>query len=168
MISYGAIADNSKTKRVAEATLEGTFRLFGILVEQVGFMGALLVVVLWFINTNATSEQKKRIIDMYVLGQGISIVWPKDGALVSPVTMLVKTGKRAELQPLIDFLSGAQAAVICADAGFPALHPGVDNRLPDDAAFKWIGWEYVKKNDIKSMLVEINATFLQAFKGDVA
>jgi len=39
-------------------------------------MGALLVVVLWFINTNATSEQKKRIIDMYVLGQGISIVWP--------------------------------------------------------------------------------------------
>jgi ABC-type Fe3+ transport system substrate-binding protein len=97
--------------------------------------------------------------------EGISIVWPKDGALVSPVTMLVKTGKRAELQPLIDFLSGAQVAVICADAGFPALHPGVDNRLPDDAALKWIGWEYVKKNDIKSMLVEINATFLRAFKG---
>jgi hypothetical protein len=55
--------------------------------------------------------------------------------------------------------------VICADAGFPAVYPGVDNRLPDDAALKWIGWEYVKKNDIKSMLVEINATFLRAFKG---
>ncbi|MDR3579278.1 MAG: ABC transporter substrate-binding protein [Oryzomonas sp.] len=97
--------------------------------------------------------------------EGISIIWPRDGALVSPVTMLVKTGKRAELQPLIDFLSGAQVAVICADAGFPAVYPGVDNRLPDDAALKWIGWEYVKKNDIKSMQVEINATFLRAFKG---
>jgi ABC-type Fe3+ transport system substrate-binding protein len=97
--------------------------------------------------------------------EGISIIWPRDGALVSPVTMLVKTEKRAELQPLIDFLSGAQVAEICAGASFPALHPGVDNRLPDDAAFKWIGWEYVKKNDIKSMLVEINATFLRAFKG---
>jgi len=97
--------------------------------------------------------------------EGISIIWPKDGALVSPVTMLVKTGKRAELQPLLDFLTGARVAAICAEAGFPALHPGVDNRLPDDAALKWIGWEYVKQNDIKSMLVEINATFLQAFKG---
>jgi ABC-type Fe3+ transport system substrate-binding protein len=44
--------------------------------------------------------------------EGISIVWPKDGALVSPVTMLVKTEKRAELQPLLDFLSGAQVAEI--------------------------------------------------------
>ena len=97
--------------------------------------------------------------------EGVSIIWPKDGALVSPVTMLVKTGKSAELQPLLDFLTGAQVAGICADAGFPALHPGVDNCLPDDATFKWIGWEYVKKNDIKSMLVEINATFLRAFNG---
>ena len=94
---------------------------------------------------------------------GISIIWPEDGALVSPVTMLVKTGKRAALQPLTDFLTSAQVAGICADASFPALHPDVDNRLPDDAAFKWIGWEYVKDNDIKSLLVEINATFLRAF-----
>jgi ABC-type Fe3+ transport system substrate-binding protein len=97
--------------------------------------------------------------------EGISIIWPRDGALVSPVTMLVKTGKHAELQPLIDFLSGTQVAMICAEAGFPTLHPGVDNRFPDDAAFKWIGWEYVRKNDIKAMLTEINATFHRAFKG---
>jgi ABC-type Fe3+ transport system substrate-binding protein len=97
--------------------------------------------------------------------QGISIIWPEDGALVSPVTMLVKTGKREVLQPLVDFLTGAQVAGICAGASFPAVHPAVDNGLPDDAAFKWIGWEYVKDNDIKSLLVEINATFLRAFNG---
>jgi len=97
--------------------------------------------------------------------QGISIIWPEDGALVSPVTMLVKTGKREVLQPLIDFLTGAQVAGICAGASFPAVHPAVDNGLPDDAVFKWIGWEYVKDNDIKSLLVGINATFLRAFNG---
>ncbi|GFE61665.1 ABC transporter substrate-binding protein [Geobacter sp. AOG2] len=97
--------------------------------------------------------------------QGISIIWPEDGALVSPVTMLVKTGKREALQPLVDFLTGAQVAGICAGASFPAVHPDVDNGLPDDATFKWIGWEYVKDNDIKSLLVEVNATFLRSFAG---
>lgn len=95
--------------------------------------------------------------------EGISIIWPKDGALVSPVTMLVKTGKRELLQSLVDFLTSAQVAGICAGASFPAVHPEVDNRLPDDAVFKWIGWEYVQDNDIKSLLTGINATFYQAF-----
>ncbi|KAB0670559.1 ABC transporter substrate-binding protein [Oryzomonas sagensis] len=97
--------------------------------------------------------------------KGVSIVWPADGALVSPVTMLVKTGKREALQPLIDFFAGPKAAAICAEAAFPAVHPAVDNRLPDDAVFKWVGWEYVKNHDIKAMLAEINATFRHGFAG---
>ncbi|QEM67833.1 ABC transporter substrate-binding protein [Geobacter sp. FeAm09] len=97
--------------------------------------------------------------------KGVSIIWPQDGALVSPVTMLVKSEKREALQPLIDFLAGPQVAAICAEASFPAVHPDVDNRLPDDAAFKWVGWEYVKNHDIKAMLAEINATFLHGFTG---
>jgi len=95
----------------------------------------------------------------------VSIVWPEDGALVSPVTMLVKTDKREELRYLIDFLIGPQVAAICAGAAFPALHPVVDNRLPDNAAFKWIGWDYVKDNDLKALIAETNAAFLRAFNG---
>ena len=96
----------------------------------------------------------------------VSIVWPGDGALVSPVTMLVKADKRQELRDLIDFLIGPEVAGICAGAAFPAVHPGVDNNLPDQATFKWIGWDYVKSHDLKALIADTNAAFLRAFNGE--
>ncbi len=97
--------------------------------------------------------------------ENVTIVWPSDGALVSPVTMLVKADKRDELRLLIEFLNGPEVAAICAGAAFPAVHPGVDNRLPDNASFKWIGWDYVKNNDLKALIAATNASFLHAFHG---
>jgi ABC-type Fe3+ transport system substrate-binding protein len=98
--------------------------------------------------------------------ENVSIVWPADGALVSPVTMLVKTDKREELRYLIDFLTGPEVAGICAGAAFPAVHPEVDNRLPDAATFKWIGWDYVKTHDLKALIADTNTAFLRAFHGE--
>ncbi|HBG07813.1 MAG: ABC transporter substrate-binding protein [Geobacteraceae bacterium GWC2_58_44] len=96
----------------------------------------------------------------------VGIVWPEDGALVSPVTMLVKAEKREELRHLVDFLVGPQVAGICAGAAFPAVHPEVDNRLPENATFKWIGWDYVKKHDIKALIADTNTAFQRAFRGE--
>jgi ABC-type Fe3+ transport system substrate-binding protein len=96
----------------------------------------------------------------------VSIIWPADGALVSPVTMLVKADKREELRYLIDFLAGPEVAGICAGAAFPALHPKVDNRLPENAAFKWIGWDFGKNHDLKALIAETNAAFVRAFRGE--
>jgi len=88
-----------------------------------------------------------------------SIVWPEDGALISPVTMLVKTEKLCELEDLITFLAGPQIAAIFAGAFFPAVHPEVDNQLPEDATFKWIGWDYVTGQDIKQLIATANYAF---------
>ena len=96
----------------------------------------------------------------------VSIIWPADGALVSPVTMLVKADKREELRYLIDFLAGPEVARICAGAAFPAVHPEVNNRLPDNATFKWIGWDYVKNHDLKALIADTNAAFVRAFHGE--
>ena len=96
----------------------------------------------------------------------VSIIWPTDGALVSPVTMLIKADKRQELLFLIDFLNGSEVAAICAGAAFPAVHPDVDNQLPDNATFKWIGWDYVKNNDLKALISDTNTAFLRAFHGE--
>jgi ABC-type Fe3+ transport system substrate-binding protein len=97
-------------------------------------------------------------------GRGnVSVIWPEDGALVSPVTMLVKKEKREALQEVVDFLAGPEVARICAGAFFPSVHPEVDNRLPENAAFKWIGWDYVKNNDLKTLIAQTNDTFQRAF-----
>jgi ABC-type Fe3+ transport system substrate-binding protein len=113
---------------------------------------AISVMPLFFANSRGTREQ-------------VSVIWPEDGALVSPVTMLVKADKQEELRELIDFLSGPEVARICAGASFPALHPLVDNRLPDGATFNWIGWEYVKSHDLKELIHSTNSAFVRAFRG---
>lgn len=116
---------------------------------------AISVMPLFFANTISRRDQ-------------VSIVWPGDGALVSPVTMLVKADKREELRELIAFLNGPEVAGICAGAAFPALHPEVDNRLPDNATFKWIGWDYVKQHDLKALISTTNTAFGQVFRSGAA
>ncbi|NVN92504.1 MAG: ABC transporter substrate-binding protein [Desulfuromonadales bacterium] len=116
---------------------------------------AISVMPLFFANTIKNRET-------------VSIIWPDDGALVSPVTMLVKTEKQRELSDLIDFLIGPKVAGICAGASFPAQHPEVDNRLPDSATFKWIGWDYVKNNDLETLITDTNAAFLRSFNGETS
>ncbi|MBJ6723795.1 ABC transporter substrate-binding protein [Geomesophilobacter sediminis] len=100
--------------------------------------------------------------------KGVSVVWPEDGALVSPVTMLVKAEKREALRTVIDFLSGPEVARICSGAFFPALHPDIDNALPEHASFKWIGWDFVKNNDLKALIAHSNEIFERAFSGAAA
>jgi len=95
----------------------------------------------------------------------VSVVWPGDGALVSPVSMLVKSERREELGYLVDFLMGKEVASICAGAHFPALHPEVDNGLPDNAPLKWLGWDYIRNRDLKALIAETNAAFLRTFRG---
>lgn len=111
---------------------------------------AISVMPLFFANTIKNREN-------------VTIIWPTDGALVSPVTMLIKADKREELKYLIDFLGGPEVAAICAGAAFPAVHPEVDNHLPENATFKWIGWDYVKNRDLKSLIGITNCIFQQAF-----
>ena len=100
--------------------------------------------------------------------EDVEIVWPADGALVSPVTMLVKRERREELADLLRFLTGPEVARISAGAFFPAVHPEVDNGIPDDARFFWIGWEFVKEHDIEALLAEIDGEFRRAFRGEGA
>jgi hypothetical protein len=52
------------------------FNLIATGVERFGWPGSLLAFSLYFVQTYATNEQKTRIIEMYVLGQGIGDAWP--------------------------------------------------------------------------------------------
>lgn len=96
----------------------------------------------------------------------IEIVWPEDGALVTPFFFMVKANKTEKFKDLVDFLTGPQAGQICAKAYFPSVHPDVSNRVPIDAAFKWLGWDYIKKHDIKALIKKLNNLFLLSYRGD--
>src|SRR5260370_291656 len=69
--------EDGKDKRDAWIVgIQGFAQIFTSLVETFGWPGASVVLAFWFVVWYATAEQKQRIIEVYVLGAGVSRVWP--------------------------------------------------------------------------------------------
>ncbi|HEX9061291.1 MAG TPA: ABC transporter substrate-binding protein, partial [Clostridia bacterium] len=96
--------------------------------------------------------------------QNVEVVWLEDGAIVSPVTMLVKADKAEELKDVTRFFTGTYAGKISASASFPVLHPDVDNKIPENVSLNWLGWDFIKQNDIERLIRELTSEFLVTFK----
>ncbi|MBW2734935.1 MAG: ABC transporter substrate-binding protein [Deltaproteobacteria bacterium] len=91
----------------------------------------------------------------------LELVWPEDGAIVSPIFMLVKKSTVERVRPLVDRLLSKEVGEILAHRGlFPSLHPEVENKLPAaDSPFLWLGWEAIEAMDIASAIEEVNAIY---------
>lgn len=76
-------------------------------------------------------------------------VWPKDGAVISPIFMLSKKEKKNQLEKIVRFFASKEVGEIFAHNGrFPTVHPEVDNRIEKDKKYMWLGWDYIKEHDI--------------------
>jgi ABC-type Fe3+ transport system substrate-binding protein len=90
---------------------------------------------------------------MAAMVKSLEIVWPEDGAIISPIFMLTKTEKRDKLQPIADFLYSKEVGDILTNKGlFPALNPVVENNLPEQHPWKWVGWEYLYSHDVAAQI----------------
>lgn len=96
----------------------------------------------------------------------VCIIWPEDGGLISPVTMLVKKQRATELKAITDFFTGAELAKIFAGAWFPTPHPDVSNALPPNAKLKWLGWDYLRNNDLAELNAAIDEIFLPIVRAE--
>lgn len=94
----------------------------------------------------------------------IKILWPEDGALASPVTLQVKRDKVEELKPVLDWLTGPELASALVGARFPVPHAEIDGEL-QSAPLKWLGWDWLRENDIREVNAGIDRIFLPAVKG---
>ena len=94
--------------------------------------------------------------------KAVKLIWPEDGALASPVTLLVKKDRAQALKPVIDYLTGEELARVFTGASFPAPFKSIDNHLPDHAGLKWLGWDYIRTNDMEKINMEIDRIFLPA------
>lgn len=87
-------------------------------------------------------------------------VWPADGAILSPIFALVrKNGHRHARRVGELFASKAIGEVLAHKGLFPALHPEVDNRLPPEASFQWLGWDFIREHDLGTLLPEVRGRF---------
>ena len=93
----------------------------------------------------------------------IEILFPQEGAFISPVQLLVKKSKREELAPVIDFLMSLSLHQHCSDNFFPSPHPGVVPNLPQDKKLFWIGWDFIYHHDLEKVKREIGETFTSEY-----
>lgn len=87
-------------------------------------------------------------------------VWPEDGAIIAPIFMLVKTMNAEITKPFADFFLSEKTGNVFAKSGFfPSTHPAVDNNLPADKKFIWIGWDFLRTHDIGFLLSKLRKDF---------
>ena len=96
-------------------------------------------------------------------GGPMKAVWPSDGAIISPIFMLSKRNKKEELKPFVDFFASKEVGEILSHNGrFPSVNPEVDNMISSEHKYMWLGWDYIKKNDIGELIVACERIFSQA------
>lgn len=93
----------------------------------------------------------------------LEAVWPKDGALLSPIFMITKKSKKDKIQPFIDFFMSEEIGTLfSANGKFPSTNPNVDNHLKEDQKFKWIGWDFIHSNDVGGLVRKCEDEFNEA------
>lgn len=96
----------------------------------------------------------------------LRLVWPKDGAMISPIFLLARAKAKERLKPLVDFLfSKEMGNVVSADGKFPSTHPEVDNGLSPEQTFLWPGWDFIYSHDMGALLKDTERRFLEAAGG---
>jgi len=99
--------------------------------------------------------------------KSLEIVWPEDGAIISPIFMLTKASKQEKLQPIADFLYSKEVGEILTNKGlFPSLNPAVANQLPEQHPWKWVGWDYLYSHDVAAQICYTVGLFEAAMNTD--
>jgi ABC-type Fe3+ transport system substrate-binding protein len=90
----------------------------------------------------------------------LSVVWPEDGAVVSPIFMLVKKSAMPLSGELASVFLGKEVGELIAQRGLmPVLNPEVENRVPEGARFLWLGWERVRELDLGEEIPRLERIF---------
>lgn len=89
----------------------------------------------------------------------ISIIWPEEGVIASPVTLLAKRDLSPQLKQFAQWLAGPTIARLFSLAGMPTPHPGVPSGLPRDPRYVWSGWASARSVDLSEALSLAESAF---------
>lgn len=98
-----------------------------------------------------------------IKAKNVEVVWPSEGAIASPVFLLVKKGKAEAHKDLLDFLMSKKTGEMLTGRFFPSIHPEVSNDAFEPSV-QWLGWDFLKQHDIAQLKDDIRATFMEVFE----
>lgn len=91
-----------------------------------------------------------------------AIIWPEEGAWTQLMYALVKQTAGKELAALVQYVTGEGFGSILSENLFPSLHPAVKTRLPPGVVLQWLGWEYLRSEDIGQIRQQAAEVFARA------
>lgn len=95
-------------------------------------------------------------------GSPVQAVWPREGAIVTPIFMLGTLGDPG-VKGICEFLADRTVGEILSHRGrFPSTHSGVDNRLESGDRFLWLGWDYLYSQDVGALTRHAEGVFYAA------
>jgi len=93
-------------------------------------------------------------------GGPMKAIWPADGAILSPIFMLSKADERTELEPIVRYFASKEVGEILSHQGlFPSVHPEVDNMIPSNQTYMWVGWDFINSQDIGQLIAKLEKIF---------
>ena len=92
------------------------------------------------------------------------VILESDSSLLDKWTnigfLLAKKDKKELLKPVVDFFASKEVGEILSHNGkFPSVNPDVDNMISSDHKYMWIGWDYIKNNDIGQLIEKCEKIF---------
>jgi ABC-type Fe3+ transport system substrate-binding protein len=91
--------------------------------------------------------------------KNIKIIWPKDGAIVSPVTLLAQRDISNNLENVLNYFISHEVRSICKDASLPHPIDYLKYLKENNYKLNWLGWDFISNNDINKLLLELNEYF---------
>lgn len=89
----------------------------------------------------------------------LKVVWPKDGAIVSPIFLIAKKNKKG-VKKIIDFFTSVEVGEILSSNGkFPTTISSVSNNLDKDSKFLFCGFDFIYNNDIGKLFKSLEKLF---------
>lgn len=98
-----------------------------------------------------------------IKNKDVKVIWPEDGAIVSPVFLLVKTEKIEENKKLLELLFSKQTGDMMLRCYFPSTNQDIDHSNFPQAA-KWLGWDFLYGNDIGKVKTDIRDSFMEVWE----
>ncbi len=97
---------------------------------------------------------------MIFSGTSLKVVWPEDGSILSPIFLAAKAEKADKLSEIVHYFESRPVAQLMREKGFfPCVNPEIDNGIPSDHRFKWLGWEYIYAHDMTSLIARCTEAF---------
>jgi len=94
----------------------------------------------------------------------VEVIWPKEGAILSPVFLLVKKTSLEKNRRILDFIFSKETAELFVRNLAPSIHPEMSSEF-FSGSMKFLGWEFLKQNDIGLLKDQIQKEFMAIWNG---